>query len=152
MQGVKGVYNFAGMLSIFQCMSGGFFLINYCISYKASGNVGVAFLKSLLSDMPFYSGLLPELKPLGYRGCFLRFGSPGEWFAWGCVVTMKSSAIEESRSDMEGFSGRLLPGSARRDCFRTRCSEGDQGWRCRAGNGHAKSISIRVPAVCRIMR
>jgi hypothetical protein len=62
--------------------------------------------------MPFYAGPLPEPKPLGYRGCFLRCGSSGEWLAWGGVVTMKSAGREESRSDTEGLFERLLLDSA----------------------------------------
>jgi hypothetical protein len=71
-----------------------------------------ARLKSLWSAMPPFMGTLPVSQPLGYRGCFLRCGSSAEWYAWGGVVTLKTSGREESRIDSERLFERLLLNSA----------------------------------------
>lgn len=56
-------------------------------------------LKSLWDSMDSYEGTLPTAPVLGYRGCFLRDSSGREWFAFGGVVTLKTSTGSESRKD-----------------------------------------------------
>ena len=61
----------------------------------------------------------PPAPPLGYRGCFLRCTSDQEWFAYGGVVTLKTSDRYESRRDKDRMFEKKLLASAPDGLFPT---------------------------------
>lgn len=70
-------------------------------------------LQSLWDSLEASPRAQPQPPPLGYRGCFLRHAAEGrEWMAYKGVVTLKTSAGDEARSDESRKFESLLLKSA----------------------------------------
>jgi hypothetical protein len=74
-------------------------------------------LEQIWMSLEYRTGEHPSAPPLGYRGCFLRCKSDREWFAYGGVVTLKTSEGSESRIDKEKKFERLLLSSSPKGTF-----------------------------------
>ncbi len=70
-------------------------------------------LKSLWDSLEASARPQPQPPPLGYRGCFLKDTAEGrEWVAYKGVVTLKTPAGDEARSDENRKFESLLLKSA----------------------------------------
>jgi len=69
-------------------------------------------LEGIWNGLPEWGGELPPPPPLGYRGCFIICKPYKEWFAYGGIVTMKTTTRHEFRRDKDRNIEKLLLDSA----------------------------------------
>lgn len=69
-------------------------------------------LEKLWNGMPAFTGGLPDTKPLGYKGCFIKYKEDAEWFAYNGVITKRTIEGHEHRVDTDRRFEKLLLDSA----------------------------------------
>jgi hypothetical protein len=63
-------------------------------------------------SLPPWSGPVPSVPALGYRGCFVRSGESREWLVYRNVVTLQARGKSESRKDNARRFEKLVLASA----------------------------------------